>query len=156
MLTIFRDLFKYDGRFRVAFFFLLFIIVFAVIAAVSPLIQKRPLSCRLTGRLQSNIHLEQPLAARICFGGWPMPYATRSSLVSSARSYRGIIAIAIGLTAGYRGGWIDRALMSFNDSFVVLPVLPILILLSFLMRGSMSLWSLGVLLGLLVGHGMHA
>ena len=50
-----------------------------------------------------------------------------------------IIAIFVGLTAGYRGGTTDRALMSINDSFVVMPVLPILILLSFLLRGKMSL-----------------
>ena len=50
-----------------------------------------------------------------------------------------IIAIFVGLTAGYRGGRIDRVLMSINDSFVVMPVLPILILLSFLLRGQMNL-----------------
>jgi len=38
--------------------------------------------------------------------------------------------------------------MSVNDSFVVMPVLPILILLSFLLRGEMNLVMLGVIMGL--------
>jgi peptide/nickel transport system permease protein len=38
--------------------------------------------------------------------------------------------------------------MSVNDSFVVMPVLPILILLSFLFQGRLSLLSLAIILGL--------
>jgi len=38
-----------------------------------------------------------------------------------------VFAIIVGLTAGYQGGWLDRVLMSVNDSFVILPLLPILI-----------------------------
>ena len=41
-----------------------------------------------------------------------------------------------------RDGWIGL-LMSINDSFVVMPVLPILILFSFLLQGQMSLVTLG-------------
>jgi peptide/nickel transport system permease protein len=59
-----------------------------------------------------------------------------------------VIAIFVGMIAGYRGGTIDRLLMSLNDSFVVLPVLPILILLSFLLQGQLSLVALALLLGL--------
>jgi peptide/nickel transport system permease protein len=59
-----------------------------------------------------------------------------------------VIAVLVGLTAGYRGGWLDRVLMSINDSFVVLPLLPILILLGFLLRNNMNLFYLAVILGL--------
>jgi peptide/nickel transport system permease protein len=38
--------------------------------------------------------------------------------------------------------------MSINDSFVVLPILPILILLSFLFQGRLSLMALAIILGL--------
>ena len=58
-----------------------------------------------------------------------------------------MIAILVGLTAGYQGGWLDRVLMSVNDSFVILPLLPILILLGFLLRDMMNLFLLGVILG---------
>ncbi|GIL14304.1 MAG: peptide ABC transporter [Chloroflexota bacterium] len=81
---------------------------------------------------------------------WWLTFAVRNSLflgVLTAIISR-IIAILIGLTAGYRGGWLDRVLMSLNDTFVVLPLLPILILLGFLLRDRMNLFYLAVILGL--------
>jgi peptide/nickel transport system permease protein len=79
-----------------------------------------------------------------------MTFAVRNSLalgVITALVSR-IIAIAVGLTAGYQGGIADRFLMSINDSFVVMPVLPVLILLSFLIRGHMSIGVLALILGI--------
>jgi len=78
-----------------------------------------------------------------------MAFAVRNSLylgIVTALVSR-VIAIIVGLTAGYRGGWLDKILMSVNDSFVVIPILPILILVSFLIRGSMNIILLAVLLG---------
>jgi peptide/nickel transport system permease protein len=148
MLTVFRDLLRYDGRFRVAFVFLLLIVIMAVIATVSPFDPKKTFV----------VPQDRPPSLKYPFGTtsrgqdlfWWMAYAVRNSLVLGiiCAVVSRIIAISVGLTAGYRGGWIDRSLMSINDSFVVIPVLPILILLSFLMKGSMSLFALGVLLGL--------
>jgi len=80
---------------------------------------------------------------------WWMTFAVRNSLllgVITAVISR-VIAILVGLSAGYEGGWLDRVLMSVNDSFVVLPLLPILILLGFLLRDKMNLFLLGVILG---------
>src|SRR6185295_3152003 len=48
------------------------------------------------------------------------------------------IALLIGLVAGYAGGWVDRLLMSVNDTFIVIPLFPILILFYFVLRDSMS------------------
>jgi peptide/nickel transport system permease protein len=79
-----------------------------------------------------------------------MSFAVRNSLylgIITALVSR-VIAVIVGLTAGYRGGWVDNVLMSINDSFVVLPVLPILILLSFLVRENMNITMLAVFLGL--------
>jgi peptide/nickel transport system permease protein len=48
-----------------------------------------------------------------------------------------IIAILVGATAGYFGGWIDAVVMRITDVFLTLPQLPLLILLSFyLSKGS--------------------
>jgi peptide/nickel transport system permease protein len=79
-----------------------------------------------------------------------MAFALRNSLFLGLMTavVSRVIAIFVGLTAGYRGGFVDRALMSINDSFIVMPVLPVLILLSFLLRGRMSLVMLALILGL--------
>jgi peptide/nickel transport system permease protein len=81
---------------------------------------------------------------------WWLTFAVRNSLflgVVTAIISR-VISVLVGLTAGYRGGWIDRVLMAVSDSFVILPLLPILILLSFLLRESMNLLNLAIILGL--------
>ncbi|MCB0115671.1 MAG: ABC transporter permease [Caldilineaceae bacterium] len=148
MLTVFRDLLKYDGRFRVAFVFLLFIVAMAVIAMVSPFDPKKTFVVPIDRAPSLEYPFGTTSRGQDLF--WWMAYAVRNSLILGivCALVSRIIAIAIGLTAGYRGGMIDRALMSFNDGFVVMPVLPVLILLSFLLRGKVSLLSLGIVLGL--------
>jgi peptide/nickel transport system permease protein len=81
---------------------------------------------------------------------WWLTFAVRNSLflgIMTAIISR-VLSVLVGLTAGYRGGWIDRVLMAISDTFVVLPLLPILILLSFLLRESMNLLTLAIILGL--------
>lgn len=148
MLTTLRDLLKYDGRFRIAFIFLLAVLILAFLSFVSPYRPNRTFT----------VPIDRPPSLDHPFGTnsrgqdifWWMAFAVRNSLalglVTAAVSR--VIAILVGLTAGYRGGFIDRALMSINDSFVVMPVLPILILLSFLIRGQLNLVTLGVIMGL--------
>ena len=148
MLRVIRDLLKYDGRFRVAFIFLSIIVGMAVLTLVSPYDPTRTF----------KVPADMPPSLQHIFGTssrgqdlfWWMTFAVRNSLILGliAAMVSRVIAIFVGLTAGYRGGTADRALMSINDAFVVMPVLPILILLSFLLRGSMSLFMLGFILGL--------
>jgi peptide/nickel transport system permease protein len=78
-----------------------------------------------------------------------MTFAVRNSLLMGVITavISRVIAIIVGLSAGYEGGWLDKFLMSINDSFIVLPLLPILILLGFLLRDIMNLFLLGVILG---------
>lgn len=148
MLTILRDLLRHDGRFRIAFVFLLFTIILALLSLVSP---QDPTKSFM-------VPTDLPPSAKYPFGTnsrgqdifWWMAFALRNSLILGLMTalVSRVIAIAVGLTAGYRGGYVDRLLMSINDSFVVMPVLPILILLSFLLQGQLSLITLAVILGL--------
>lgn len=148
MLTVTRDLLKYDGRFRVAFVFLLMIFGLAFLSAVSPY------DPGTTFKVPADVppSLSRPFGTNSRGQDlfWWMAFAVRNSillgLVTALVSR--VIAIFVGLTSGYRGGAVDRALMSINDSFVVMPVLPILILLSFLFQGRLSLLALAIILGL--------
>lgn len=148
MLTILRDLLKHDGRFRIAFLFLLATVSLSLLSFVSPYDPGKTFM----------VPPDMPPSAEYPFGTssrgqdifWWMAFAVRNSLVLGLLTafISRVIAIFVGLTAGYRGGWVDRILMSINDSFVVMPVLPILILLSFLLRGKLSLMSLAFIMGL--------
>lgn len=64
-----------------------------------------------------------------------------------------LVAITIGTTigaiAGYAGGFVDSALMRFTDLFISLPVLPLLLLITFLFRDA-ARDSMGPLLGMFV------
>lgn len=47
-----------------------------------------------------------------------------------------VVGVFVGLLAGFAGGALDRVLTVLTDTFVVIPSLPILILMTSLMRGS--------------------
>ena len=57
-----------------------------------------------------------------------------------------IIAILIGLVAGYKGKTTDRVLMFFSDGFLVIPLFLIIVMLAMLIRDFMNVLTLGLLL----------
>lgn len=148
MIRVVRDLLKHDERFRLAFIFLMVVLVMVLLTIVSPYDPSKTFV----------VAMDAPPSAEHIFGTnsrgqdifWWMTFAVRNSLylgLITALISR-VIAIAVGLAAGYLGGWLDKVLMSINDSFVVMPILPILILLSFLLRDGLNLFMLALLLGL--------
>ena len=147
MFKVIRDLLKYDGRFRIAFVFLSAITIMVLLSFVSPFDPGK--TYQVPADLPPSLEHLFGTSSRGQDIFWWMTFGVRNSIflgVLTAILSR-IIAIFVGLTAGYRGGWFDRILMSINDSFVVMPVLPILILLSFLLRGRMNLLMLVLILG---------
>jgi peptide/nickel transport system permease protein len=56
-----------------------------------------------------------------------------------------IISLVVGLVAGYAGGAVDRVLMAINDSVMVIPQFPLLILFYFVLKDSMT-WSVLILI----------
>jgi peptide/nickel transport system permease protein len=148
MFRILRDLLRYDGRFRLAFILLAAIVMMILLSSVSPYDPNKSFVLEMDA-LPS---LEHPFGttSRGQDLFWWMTFAVRNSLflgVVTAIISR-VIAVLVGLTAGYQGGWLDKVLMAINDSFVVLPLLPILILLGFLLRDRMNLFYLAIILGL--------
>jgi peptide/nickel transport system permease protein len=53
------------------------------------------------------------------------------------------------MISGYLGGTFDRVLSSIVDSFIVIPRLPLLILIAFILRGQMTMLTLALLIGFL-------
>jgi len=58
------------------------------------------------------------------------------------------IGVLIGLIAGFTGGIVDRILSTITDTFIVVPVLPILILMGSLMQGQATVLTVAVTLSL--------
>lgn len=79
---------------------------------------------------------------------WFLVFAVRNSLLLGVLVSLGITCISTfaGLSAGYIGGWYERIIMLAIDAFITIPVLPILIVLSALVRGNSSFLALGLIL----------
>jgi peptide/nickel transport system permease protein len=79
---------------------------------------------------------------------WQATFAVRNSLIISLISgmVSRLIAILVGMVAGYKGGTVDRVLMFFGDSLLVIPIFLIFILLAMLVREHMNLVVLGLML----------
>ena len=58
-----------------------------------------------------------------------------------------VVGVFVGLVAGFSGGVLDRVLMVVTDTFVVVPSLPILVLMTSLMKGSTTIIVMALVLG---------
>lgn len=88
---------------------------------------------------------------------WQLSFAIRNTLLFgiAVAAISRVLSLTIGLLAGYKGGWVDRVLMSINDSFIVIPLFPILVLLYFVLRDDMS-WVLLALIMAALGWAYDA
>ncbi len=149
MLSVARDLFRTDTRFRlgaIGTLIVLALIVLSFVPAHDPAARNvvpknRPPS--LEHVLGTNTMGQDVF--------WQLARAIANSLalgVVSALLSRAI-AVAAGLTSGYLGGRVDRVLSTVSDSLIVIPRLPLLILLSFVFRERLTIVALGFVLGLM-------
>jgi peptide/nickel transport system permease protein len=81
---------------------------------------------------------------------WQATFAIRNSLIISliAGFVSRVIAVLVGMVAGYKGGTTDRVLMFLGDSLLVIPLFLILVMMSMLVRQHMNLIVLGLLLSI--------
>lgn len=144
-MKILRDLFK-DYRFTFSFIVLVIILVLALLSFVSPY------DPTLWGVVTKNT---KPSASHILgtdLNGqdifWQATFAVRNSLIISLVSafVSRVIAILVGMVAGYKGGTIDRVLMFFGDSLLVVPLFLIFVMISMMVREHMNLLVLGLML----------
>jgi peptide/nickel transport system permease protein len=79
---------------------------------------------------------------------WFLVFSVRNSLILGVVVAIGVTVIStvVGLTAGYIGGNTDRIVMLFVDTFITIPLLPILIILGALIRGNTNFLTIGFLI----------
>ena len=144
-MKTFRDLFK-DYRFSFSFVVLIIILILAFLSLVSPY------DPTLWDVVPHNL---RPSAAHILGTDsngqdvfWQATFAVRNSLIISliAAIVSRAIAFVVGMVAGYKGGRIDRILMFFGDSLLVIPLFLIIVMLAMLVRQHMNLVVLGLIL----------
>jgi peptide/nickel transport system permease protein len=149
MLKILRDLIRYSSSFRFGFIVIIFILVMVVLSFISPYPPDR-MRVVPTNKPPSTQHiLGTTSTGQDVF--WMMTFAVRNSLIIAGLAVLigRSIGVPLGMISGYLGGRVDRVLSSIVDSVIVIPRLPLLILIASLMRGQLSLTSLGILIGLL-------
>ncbi len=88
---------------------------------------------------------------------WQLTFALRNTLLFgfAVAILSRLLSLLIGLVAGYKGGLTDRVLMSINDTFIVIPLFPLLILCYFVLRDQMT-WALLALIMALLGWAYDA
>jgi peptide/nickel transport system permease protein len=140
-----RDLFR-DYRFAVSFAVVSILFIMAILTAVSPhdptfwFYTSRDLAPSWEHILGTNSKGQDVF--------WQATFAIRNSLIISliAGSVSRVIAVVVGMVAGYRGKFTDRSLMFLSDTFLVIPLFLIIVMLAMLMREHMNLVTLGLLL----------
>jgi peptide/nickel transport system permease protein len=147
-MKTFKDLFR-DYRFKFSFSVLCVLIFLAVLSFFSPddptLWNTYP---RDIGPSSTNLLGTDSRGIDIF---WTATFAVRNSLTVAvvAALISRLIAVPVAMLSGYKGGTVDRVLMFLSDSFLVIPLFMIIILLAVLLRDKMNLFVLGLLLGCL-------
>lgn len=140
-LAILRDLLRYRPEFRIGAILTVIVGGMALLSFVSPY---SPLDTYM-------LPLDAPPSWEHPFGTtsrgqdtfWFLTFAMRNTLafgITVALLSR-LFSLLVGLTAGYLGGTTDRVLMSINDTFIVIPLFPLLVLFYFVMKDYMT-WAL--------------
>lgn len=143
-----RDLGR-DGRFSLGAVIALILLLLALLSFFSPY---DPVEWRVVPR-DLPPSWEHPLGTdskgQDVF--WQMTFAVRNSLALAvfAAAISRVIAVVVGLLAGYSGGIVDRVLMFISDGFLVMPLFLIIVMLAMLVREHMNTATLALLLGAL-------
>jgi peptide/nickel transport system permease protein len=144
-VRVLRDLFK-DYRFALSFCALCVLLILAILTIFSPHdptfwgVVPRDLKPSRTYFLGTNSKGQDVF--------WQATFAVRNSLIISliAATVSRVIAVLVGMIAGYKGRLTDRVLMFVSDSFLVIPLFLIIVMLAMLVRDKMNLVTLGLLL----------
>jgi peptide/nickel transport system permease protein len=148
-MVIFRDLLRFSPSFRIGVILLSLALIMAALSFVSPYAPDDRRAVPRNRPPSQEYILGTTSTGQDVF--WMLTFAVRNTLVIAGVAVvigRGI-GVLLGMTAGYLGGWFDRTVSTFVDSFIVIPRLPLVILLASILRGQLSMLGLAVLIGLL-------
>lgn len=148
-MSIIRDLFKFDTKFRFGSILIFIILLMVLLSFFSPYGPEEMRVVRRNLPPDSSHILGTNAQGQDVF--WRLTYAIRNSLLIgllSACISRGI-GMVNGLISGYLGGRTDRILSTITDSFIVIPKLPLLILVSFIFKDVMNFFIIALIIGLL-------
>jgi peptide/nickel transport system permease protein len=144
-----RDMLRFNPSFRFGAIILIFVLFMVVLSFFSPY---EPGDRRAVPR---NRPPSQEYVLGTTSTGqdvfWMLTFAVRNTLIVAgiAVLIGRSIGVMLGMISGYVGGTLDRVLSSIVDSFIVIPRLPLLILIAFILRGQMTMLTLALLIGIL-------
>jgi peptide/nickel transport system permease protein len=144
---IIKDLFR-DYRFVLSFGILCGLLILASFSFFSPYdlglwtVVPRDLEPSRTYWLGTNSKGQEVF--------WEATFAVRNSLIIAlvAATVSRVVAVLVGMVAGYKGGLTDRVLTFISDVFLVIPLFLIIVMLAMLVRDSMNLMILGLILAI--------
>ena len=146
MKRIIFDLLKYNNEFRIGVCLILIVMTMAVLSFFSPYPPNDVFVVPPDAPPSADYWLGTTSRGQDVF--WQLSIAIRNTLAFGllVALLSRVISIVVGLSSGYLGGWVDRVLMAINDTFIVIPLFPILILFYFVLRDSMSTILLAVIM----------
>lgn len=141
MLTTLKDLLRYNREFGIGLVLMIFVLIIASMSFFSPYdprdiyLAPPDVPPSWTYPLGTNSRGQDVF--------WQLTFAIRNTLAFGivVAVLSRLISLLVGLLSGYLGGAVDRVLMSINDTFVIIPLFPILVLFYFVMRDSMN-WAM--------------
>jgi len=141
MLTVLRDLLRYNREFAAGAVLMTFVLIVSCLSFFSPYSPQDIYLVPFDLPPSWAYPLGTTSRGQDLF--WQLTFAIRNTLLFgfTVAIISRILSLIIGLLSGYFGGAVDRVLMSINDTFIVIPLFPILVLFYFVMRDSMT-WTL--------------
>ncbi len=141
MLKVFRDLLRFNVEFTIGVILIAIVVGMAIASFFSP--NPDNMTYVAPPDVPPSWTYIMGTSSRGQEVFWELTVAIRNSLLFglTVAILSRVIALVVGLVAGYAGGLTDRVLMAINDTFVVFPPFPILVLVYFVFKDHMS-WAL--------------
>lgn len=148
-MVVIKDLFRFSPSFRTGALILTLMLVLVALSFFSPYAPDDRRAVPRNEPPSQEFILGTTSTGQDVF--WMLTFAVRNTLIVAgiAVLIGRSIGVLLGMISGYVGGTFDRVASSIVDSFIVIPRLPLVILIASILRGQMSLFGLGILLGIL-------